>query len=85
MRGSAWSTRWVRSPAAIAPAVTPIASSGRRPMRTIHHAPKPSASSTAPNTSPSMSSSWESVASTSLSGSAAIVIPPPGAGSAMTR
>ena len=71
-----------RSPAAIAPAVAPIASSGRRPIRTIHQAPQPSASSTPPKTRPSMSSRRESAASTSVSGIAAITSPPPGRRSA---
>ncbi len=74
MRGSAGSTRRDRSPAAIAPAVSPMRSSGRRPSRTVNHAPMPIAASTAAMTSASMNSSSSSVSSTSANGTATIVV-----------
>ena len=71
------STRWERSPPAIRPAVWPMRSSGSRPMRTTNHATAASTSSTPAITRPSTSSSWLSVRSTSVSGTATTAIPSP--------
>ncbi len=71
VRGSAGSTRRERSPAAIEPAVTPMRSSGRNPIRTSHQASAPSASRIPAMTIASMRSRRCSVASASVSGTAA--------------
>ena len=62
-------------PPAIAPAVSPMRSSGRRPTRTISQLSSARASSTPPITSASTRSSRSRVRSTSVIGMAAIVVP----------
>ena len=61
VRWSVVSTRWERSPPAIAAAVWPMRSSGSRPMRTTTSAKAPISTSTPTITMPSTSSSRSSV------------------------
>ena len=68
VRGFSSSTRWERSPAAMASAVAPILSRGRSPRRTSHHARAPSAASVAAPTASSIHSRRPSVSLTSASG-----------------
>ena len=77
MRCSAGLTRWDRSPAAIAPAVAAILSSGRRPTRIRSQAKAASASSTAAITISSMLRSRVSVWLTLVSGIAIVIVPMP--------
>ena len=84
--GVAGLTRRERSPAAIAPAVRAIRSSGRSPRRTTRNASAPSARRTPPITSNSTSSSRFKVWSTSRSGTATTVWPlPSGSWKLVTR
>jgi hypothetical protein len=86
VRSSAGSTRRERSPAAIAPAVSPMSSSGRRPSRTSQSASSPARSATPTVTSASIPSSRVSVARISASGTATTSVPPLGCGpNASTR
>ena len=72
---SSASTRRVRSPEAMAPAVRVIWSRGRSPRRTVHRARMHSAATTAKETSSSMRSSEESVASVGSREMAVISVP----------
>ena len=86
VRGSAGCTRRVRSPAAIASAVTAIVSSGRRSRLISHHAAAASAASTASETTTSMATRRPSVWRVSLSGTATMrTRPAPGTFSTSTR
>ncbi len=76
VRGFSSSTRWERSPAAMASAVVPILSRGRSPRRTSHHARAPSAASVAAPTASSIHSRRPSVSLTSVSGIAISMEPP---------
>ena len=75
VRGSAGCTRRVRSPAAIASAVTAIVSSGRRSRLISHHAAAVSAPSTRSETIVSIVSRRFSVWRVSLSGMATMMTP----------
>ena len=77
VRGVAGATRRERSPAAIAPAVAPMRSSGRSPRRISSQASAASASSTPAITISSMLRRRVSVPLTSVSGTAMTVMPEP--------
>ena len=72
VRGSSFGTRCERSPAAMAPAVTPICSRGRSSRRTSHQDRRPRPIRTARLTSPSTNWRRPSVFSTSVRGIATI-------------
>ncbi len=75
VRGSVVSTRWERSPPAIAAAVWPMRSSGSRPTRTTTSAKPPTNASTPTITIPSTSSNCSSVLLVSESGIATTIVP----------